>query len=149
MSLNLLDTFLGKHTGERVLDGKIRRGDGDNIRALIWFFDLRKSSTLAQSMQRHDFLGLLNSFYDCLAGAVLDNGGEVLRFIGDAALAIFHWMRNLAIVRMRTLVSIVTRVSAHWRRCVMHVRALRRSTQNVLRAGASRLATALVYTRGS
>jgi adenylate cyclase len=31
----------------------------------------------------------LNDFFDCVAGAVLDHGGQILRFIGDAALAIF------------------------------------------------------------
>ena len=40
-------------------------------------------------MPRAAFLGLLNDFYDCMAGSILDHGGEVLRFIGDAALAIF------------------------------------------------------------
>ncbi len=40
-------------------------------------------------MSRDAFLGVLNDFFDCMAGAVLDHGGEVLRFIGDAALAIF------------------------------------------------------------
>ena len=40
-------------------------------------------------MSRSDFLGVLNQFFDCMAGAVLDHGGQVLRFIGDAALAIF------------------------------------------------------------
>jgi len=32
---------------------------------------------------------MLNQFFDCMAGAVLDHGGEVLKFIGDAILAIF------------------------------------------------------------
>jgi adenylate cyclase len=77
MSLNLLDTYLGRHTGGRVLEGNIQRGDDDDICVLIWFCDLRKSSTLGQLMEPRDVLGLLNSFYDCLAGAVLDNGGEV------------------------------------------------------------------------
>ena len=85
----LLATYLGKHTGERVLDGLIKRGDGDDIRAVIWFCDLRGSTGLAECMARQDFLGLLNEFFDYMAGAVLDQGGEVLRFIGDAALAIF------------------------------------------------------------
>ncbi len=40
-------------------------------------------------MSREAFLGILNDYYDCMAGAVLDAGGEVLRFIRDAALAIF------------------------------------------------------------
>ena len=85
----LLDTYLGKYTGERVLDGLIKRGDGEDIHAVIWFCDLRGSTVLADDMAREDFLGLLNEFFDCMAGAVLDHGGEVLRFIGDAALAIF------------------------------------------------------------
>lgn len=85
----LLDTYLGPHTGERVLNGHIRRGDGEDIAAVIWFCDLRNSTALAESMPRAEFLGILNDYYDCVAGAVVDHGGEVLRFIGDAALAIF------------------------------------------------------------
>jgi adenylate cyclase len=72
-----------------VLNGLIRRGDGQNIRAVIWFCDLRGSTPLAQSMSRDEFLACLNEFFDCVAGPVLDQGGQILRFIGDAALAIF------------------------------------------------------------
>ena len=86
---SLLNTYLGSHAGERVLNGLIRRGDGQDIRAVIWFCDMRGSTTLAQSMSRGEFLVCLNEFFDCVAGAVLDHGGQVLRFIGDAALAIF------------------------------------------------------------
>lgn len=86
---SLLDTYLGSHAGARVLDGLIKRGDGENIDAIIWFCDLRDSTPLAESMPRDAFLALLNRFFDAMAGAVLDNGGQVLRFIGDAALAIF------------------------------------------------------------
>jgi adenylate cyclase len=85
----LLATYLGKHTGERVLQGLIKRGDGEDIHAVIWFCDLRDSTVMADSMPRAAFLGILNDFFDCMAGAVLDHGGEVLRFIGDATLAIF------------------------------------------------------------
>ncbi len=86
---SLLDTYLGPHAGKRVLDGLIRRGDGQDIRAVIWFCDLRGSTSLAQSMSRDEFLACLNEFFDCVAGPVLDQGGQILRFIGDAALAIF------------------------------------------------------------
>jgi adenylate cyclase len=40
-------------------------------------------------MSRADFLRLLNEFFECVLGPVLEQKGEVLRFIGDAALAIF------------------------------------------------------------
>jgi len=88
-AVTLLDTYLGRHAGERVLTGSIKRGDGEHIEAVIWFCDLRGSTPLAQSMSQEDFLGVLNQFFDCMAGAVLEHGGQVLRFIGDAALAIF------------------------------------------------------------
>ena len=86
---DLLYTYLGKRTGERVLSGFVKRGDGEKIHAVIWYCDLRDSTSLAESMPLESFLGILNNFFDCMAGAVLDHGGEILRFIGDAALAIF------------------------------------------------------------
>ncbi len=85
----LLTTYLGRHTGERVQRGLVKRGDGEDIHAVIWFCDLRDSTPMADSMSRAAFLEVLNGFFDCMAGAVLDHGGEVLRFIGDATLAIF------------------------------------------------------------
>ena len=86
---NILDAYLGAHAGEKVLAGQIRRGDGEEIRAVIWFCDLRESTALADSMSRAEFLRLLNEFFECVLGPVLAARGEVLRFIGDAALAIF------------------------------------------------------------
>lgn len=86
---NILDAYLGPHAGEQVLAGKIRRGDGEEIHAVIWFCDLRGSTPLADSMSRGEFLHVLNEFFECVLGPVQEREGEVLRFIGDAALAIF------------------------------------------------------------
>ncbi len=85
----LMRTFIGSYTGQRVLNGQIKRGDGEDMDAVIWFSDLRNSTPLAESMPRAEFLRYLNHFFDGMAGAVVDNGGEILRFIGDAVLAIF------------------------------------------------------------
>lgn len=89
MSRTLLDTYLGAYTGQRVLNGLIKRGDGENIPAVIWYCDLRGSTALADSVSRDDYLDLINRFFEAMAGAVLDRGGEVLKFIGDGMLAIF------------------------------------------------------------
>jgi adenylate cyclase len=89
MATTLATTYLGPDAGQRVLAGKIRRGDGESISAVIWFSDLRNSTSLAESMPPENFLRLLNRYFECTAGAVLAEGGEVLRFIGDAVLAIF------------------------------------------------------------
>ena len=89
-ALNVLTAYLGAKAGRRVLDGQIQRGDGDSLHAVIWYSDLRGSTPLAEGLSGPDFLALLNGYFECTAGAVLDHGGEVLRYIGDAVLAIFQ-----------------------------------------------------------
>jgi len=88
-AVTLLKTYLGHRTGERVLAGHVKHGDGERIHSVIWFSDLRASTALSKSMPVDAYLRLLNRYFDCLAGAVIGKGGEVLRFIGDAVLAIF------------------------------------------------------------
>jgi len=100
---NILDAYLGQQAGEKVLAGQIRRGDGEDIHAVIWFCDLRDSTPLADSMSRDAFLRLLNEFFECVLGPVLEKKGEVLRFIGDAALAIFPVGANAAEACSRAL----------------------------------------------
>jgi len=85
----VLATYLGMDAGRQVLEGQIRRGDGEMVHAVIWYSDMRDSTRLADSLAAEDFLQTVNSYFECTAGAVLANGGEVLRFIGDAVLAIF------------------------------------------------------------
>ena len=86
---NVGDAYLGKLTGDKVLNGQIRLGDGENIRALVWFSDLRNSTRLAETMPSADFLALLNAYFECAARPVIAAGGEVLALIGDAVLGIF------------------------------------------------------------
>lgn len=88
-ALSLLRAYLGHETGARVLAGAVERGDGQSQPAVIWFSDLRQSTRLSEELPPSDYLALLNDYFDCLADPVLKNGGEVLRFIGDAVLAIF------------------------------------------------------------
>lgn len=85
---SLMDTYLGPHTADLVLKGRIKRGDGESIPAVIWYGDLRGSTALAERLSREDYLACLNRFFDSAAGAVMAEGGEVLKFIGDAVLAI-------------------------------------------------------------
>jgi adenylate cyclase len=86
---HLLKTYLGQRTGERVLAGRTKRGEGEKIHAVIWLCDLRDSTRLSESVPVEDFFRTLNDFFDCTAAAVLEHGGEILTYIGDAVLAIF------------------------------------------------------------
>lgn len=89
MARSLLQTYLGSNTGAKVLKGSIKRGDSEDLHAVIWFCDLRQSTALAESMPVDDYLAILNRFFECMVRPVVDYGGEVLSFIGDAVLAVF------------------------------------------------------------
>ncbi|HEX6137261.1 MAG TPA: DUF427 domain-containing protein [Casimicrobiaceae bacterium] len=89
ISVGLLETYLGRNTGKRVLQGEIKHGDGHLIHAVIWFCDLRNSTRLSGSMDHASYLMNLNRFFTAMAGAIIANGGEILSYIGDAVLAIF------------------------------------------------------------
>ncbi len=89
ISHNIVETYLGKRAGDRVLSGEIRRNDHTITNAVVWYSDLRSSTALADTMAGEDYLQLLNSYFEATAGPVIEAGGEVLDFIGDAVLAIF------------------------------------------------------------
>ena len=86
---SLLDTYLGRRTGERVLRGQIQRGEGERIRAAMWFSDLRESTRLSEELPLPELLGALNQYFELVSAAVTPHGGEILRFIGDAMLIVF------------------------------------------------------------
>lgn len=89
ISVGLLETYLGRSTGKRVLEGQIKHGDGQLIHAVIWFCDLRNSTNLSGSMDTATYLAHLNRFFAAMAGSIIEHGGEILAYIGDAVLAIF------------------------------------------------------------
>jgi adenylate cyclase len=85
----LLDTYVGQQSGGRVLEGQIQRGTGETIRAVIWLCDLRGFTNLSESLPRDALIDLLNCYFGPMCDAVAKQGGEILKFIGDAMLAIF------------------------------------------------------------
>jgi len=85
----LLEVYLGRNAGRRVVDGGFRRGSGELISAAIWFCDLRGFTALSDDRTPHAVVATLDTYFDCVAAAIMAAGGEVLKFIGDATLAIF------------------------------------------------------------
>lgn len=91
----LMETYVGKRAGLRVLDGEISRGDGSHIDAVIWFSDLRGFTSLAESRTESELITILNDYFERLTNTIENHSGEVLKFIGDAVLAIFPHNNNI------------------------------------------------------
>ena len=85
----LVETYLGRDAGRRVLNGKIERGKADRIEAVIWFSDLRGFTKITDSSPPHTIIPLLNDYADAVISSIHDAGGDVLKLIGDGTLAIF------------------------------------------------------------
>lgn len=86
---SLLRVYLGPNAAERVLEGQFRRGRGQEIRCVVWFCDLRGFTALGDRMPAPELVTLLDQHFERVAGAIEDAGGEILKFVGDAVLAVF------------------------------------------------------------
>ena len=49
ISSTLVDVYLGRDAGQRVLSGRIQRGVADRIDAVLWFSDLRSFTTITDT----------------------------------------------------------------------------------------------------
>jgi adenylate cyclase len=83
------NTYLGPVVGDRVLHGMIRRGEGEEIRAVLWFSDLRDFTGMNERLQPPELLDLLNNYLQLVGDALKAHGGEILKFIGDGVMAYF------------------------------------------------------------
>jgi adenylate cyclase len=86
---NILEAYVGGRSGARILAGEISRGSGETISAAIWHCDLRGFTMLSERWPRDDVIASLNAYFDTMAAPLVEAGGEILKFIGDAMLAIF------------------------------------------------------------
>ena len=88
MIRTLMETYLGRDAGRRVLSGRIIRGVAERIDAVIWFSDLRGFTRITDSAPEQ-VIPLLNDYADVVVSAIHAQGGDVLKLIGDGILAIF------------------------------------------------------------
>ena len=89
LASDFLDIYVGNQGGSRILGGQIRRGHTETINAAIWLSDMRGFTALSERLPPQRLVDLLNSFFDCQTPAILERGGEILKFMGDGLLAIF------------------------------------------------------------
>ena len=86
----LVETYLGRDAGHRVLRGNIERGVAERIGAVLWFSDLEGFTRITDTAPPEQIIPLLNDYADAIASAIHANGGDVLKFIGDGILALFQ-----------------------------------------------------------
>jgi len=81
--------YLGRDASEQVLQGRISRGVTERINAVLWFSDLRGSTAISESIGPDEIIPFLNDYAQAAIDAVHEEGGDVLKLIGDGVLAMF------------------------------------------------------------
>ncbi len=89
ITINLLDTYVGSIAGRQILNGEIRRGSLEVISSVILLSDLRGFTAMSDRIPRDALVQMLNEYFDCLVAPIVDQGGNVLKFLGDGLLATF------------------------------------------------------------
>jgi adenylate cyclase len=85
----LVETYLGRDAGRRVLRGRIERGVTDRIKTVLWFSDLRNYTRISETSAPEEIIPLLNDYAEAVVSSIHQNTGDVLKLIGDGVLAIF------------------------------------------------------------
>src|SRR6516162_9780758 len=85
----LLATYVGRDPGAQIMAGAVKRGEVHHLKAAMLLADLRGFSRLTDELPEQQIVELLNAFFDLVVPGVVAGGGDVLKYIGDAVIAIF------------------------------------------------------------
>jgi len=85
----LVQTYLGRDAGQRVLGGRIARGVVERISTALWFSDLRDFTRIAEASAPDQLIPFLDEHAETVIEAIHVTGGDVLKLTGDGTLAMF------------------------------------------------------------
>jgi adenylate cyclase len=103
IALDLLAHYLGRAPAQRVYAGQIERGDVTNDEAAILICDLRGFTAMTDRAQHGEIVKLLNRWFEVIGAAISTCRGEILKFMGDGLLAVFHLEESRGATCDRTL----------------------------------------------
>lgn len=89
MAEDLVSVYLGPDAGRRVMSGEIMRGSLETIHAVVWYFDLKGFTRMAEERPGEDIVAMLNDYFGAVSRVIARHGGNILKFMGDGLLAIF------------------------------------------------------------
>ena len=86
---SLVEAYLGRDAGRRVLKGLVTRGAVERLNAVVWFSDMQGYTSLSERISSDELIPLLNDYAEVAIMAVHGAGGDVLKLMADGVLAIF------------------------------------------------------------
>jgi|TARA_R100000005_G_C5000267_1_gene207091 adenylate cyclase len=84
-----LTAYVGAGAAHEILSGRIIAGHGEIVEGAVLFADLHGFTAHSANLGPSQTVQLLNDYFSALVQPIELNGGQVLKFIGDAVLAFF------------------------------------------------------------
>tara|TARA_Y100000590_G_C15742169_1_gene1020647 strand:+ start:235 stop:2352 length:2118 start_codon:yes stop_codon:yes gene_type:complete len=82
------DKFHSKEMTEKVLSGELKLG-GERKQATVFFSDVRGFTAMSETMEPEHLVRVLNRYMTKMVSVILEHGGMVDKFIGDAIMAVW------------------------------------------------------------
>ncbi len=80
--------YVATQVADEILAGRIELG-GELRVATVLFTDIRGFTAMSEKMEPTAVIGFLNAYFEHMVGCVIENGGVLDKFIGDAIMALF------------------------------------------------------------
>ncbi|MDI7864502.1 adenylate/guanylate cyclase domain-containing protein [Rhizobiaceae bacterium n13] len=111
---SLVEVYLGRDPGQRVLEGRIARGTVESIHTVLWYSDMANYTSLSETVHSSELIAMLNDYSEAVISAVYAAGGDVLKLIGDGTLAIFNHAdpKQAAAAALRARADLQARIAA-------------------------------------
>jgi adenylate cyclase len=89
-----LRQLFGRYVADEVVENFMVSGQlpdlgGEELRVTILFADIRNFTTIAERLTPHEVVEMLNTYFSSICEPILQYGGTVDKFIGDAVMAVF------------------------------------------------------------
>ena len=69
--------------------GKLPDLGGEALNITVLFADIRNFTTISERLTPHEVVEMLNAYFSSICEPILEHGGTVDKFIGDAVMAVF------------------------------------------------------------
>ncbi len=92
-----LETYVESNIAEAIVNNvtfDIKLG-GQKKDIAVLFVDIRGFTSLSEILPPEEMVSILNEYFEMIAHAVMYHGGDIDKFIGDAAMALFNAPKDL------------------------------------------------------
>lgn len=86
---NIFQLYVPKEVIDQVFVNPESMLVGSNKEAAILFSDIRGFTSISEKLAPDDLVDSLNRYFDVMVDAIVDRGGTVDKYIGDAIMAVF------------------------------------------------------------